>query len=303
MLQFHDSEGIFLIILAVVLLLYSINKSIKKWNERKKDKLEKEYERKRLELERKKHLEYINSQEYKAEQVKKEKQRKARVEYESKYGVFEAGRSQAMKICSIWEFSVWMETLKILNILGEYSEDYIESVRYYYKYETNTGVSSKYVWEEIDFQCAIIKEITGVQLRTREEIWNFAKNDLSKYAEINKLKKSKVGELIEKSKKNNVSFIQKKAGVYLIVNKQTLDFYIGETQNLEFRKKTHFGDLTLSTHHSSLMQKHFNKYGKDVFDFYILEDTRIDDNNGTARKRIEDFYIKEYNPTYNTDMR
>jgi len=124
------------------------------------------------------------------------------------------------------------------------------------------------------------------------------KDSLKKQHEYN-LKNSKVGELIEISNKNKLTSGCKFPGVYIIVNNKTLDFYIGESQNLEFRMKTHFGDLVLNTHHRSMMQKHFNESGKSVFDFYVLEKTHMDDSTGTARKRIEEFYINKYHPTYN----
>ncbi len=104
-----------------------------------------------------------------------------------------------------------------------------------------------------------------------------------------------VGKLIKKA----VDYINSDSspGVYLIVNNKTLDFYIGESQNMSVRRKTHLGEMTAREHHRPLIQEHFNQYGFDSFDFYILK--RTNGMSDEARKEIESIYIDEYNPTYN----
>ena len=110
---------------------------------------------------------------------------------------------------------------------------------------------------------------------------------------------SRVGKLIDKSIQKLDAFTRPNAGVYLIVNNKTLDFYIGESQDMTFRRKIHFVDLSDNNHHSKLMQKYYNRHGKDVFDFYILEVNRMDDEN--TRKYAEERWIKDYSPPYNTN--
>lgn len=238
-----------------------------------------------------------NSPEYKAEQERIRKQEKEYKDHLKKYGKKEEGRSQALKIRSHWEFETWMATYEILNRLGEYTDSFVKDQRYYLRLPEYGSLSSKHVWEKIDKECQKIKELTGVQLRTYSDIFDFRKNKVQKYERIVKLKQSVAGKLIDMSlfemKATSANF----PGVYLIVNNITFDFYIGESQNMNFRRKTHLGDLVLNSHHSMLMQNHFLKYGESAFDFYVLEKEKMD--NDSVRKYAEARWIKEYNPTYN----
>lgn len=59
--------------------------------------------------------------------------------------------------------------------------------------------------------------------------------------------------------------------VYKITNKIDGRFYIGSTINFENRKKKHIKDLTNSKHHNIFLQRAFNKYGIDVFEFSFKE--------------------------------
>lgn len=136
-------------------------------------------------------------------------------------------------------------------------------------------------------------ELKRIADKKAREIQHIADEKQARLNEVQRVKASTAGKLINKAvdKVNG----NNRAGVYLIVNNKTLDFYIGESQNMLFRMKTHFGEMLLGTHHRPLIQEHFDKYGKDVFDFYILKYTNTDQ----ARKEIEDFYIDQYLPTYN----
>ncbi|MCX6304918.1 MAG: hypothetical protein NT040_08115 [Bacteroidetes bacterium] len=119
--------------------------------------------------------------------------------------------------------------------------------------------------------------------------------------ERTRVRSSTAGKLISKSITKVIDNYCTYAGVYLVVNNITLDFYIGESQNISFRRLTHLGELAdpVKSHHRYLMQEHYNKYGAGSFDFYVLERVDHDTVDGTARKRLEAFYIKEYSPTYN----
>lgn len=121
--------------------------------------------------------------------------------------------------------------------------------------------------------------------------------------EKQRIKESTAGKLIEKSI-CKVDNSQNYPGVYLIVNNKTLDFYVGESQNISFRRLTHLGEMAdpNKDHHRPMIQKHYDQYSADVFDFYVLERVNDDTVDGKARKSIETFYIKEYQPTYNTDF-
>lgn len=156
------------------------------------------------------------------------------------------------------------------------------------------GLNDKIFYEDYD---KLYYKIKDYEKETEEKL---EKERIEKIArERQRIKSSRVGALIELSI-GTIENSNNQSGVYLIVNNKTLDFYIGESQNMGFRKKTHIGDLALGEHHSKLMQKHFNEYGVKVFDFYCLETFLSGDDN--VRKYSENRWIKEYQPTYNNTI-
>lgn len=134
------------------------------------------------------------------------------------------------------------------------------------------------------------KEIKEIQDKKQSEI--IAK-------ENQRINASNAGKLIDLSIEPINNYNNTQPGVYIIVNNKTLDFYIGESQNMNFRRKTHLGELVDECHHSKLMQEHFNRFGKNVFDFYALERKGMHDDN--VRRYAEERWIKEYKPTYNSE--
>jgi hypothetical protein len=63
-----------------------------------------------------------------------------------------------------------------------------------------------------------------------------------------------------------------KCGVYQIKNKVNGKVYIGSTvQNFRDRLNIHLSVLRNNKHHSSHLQKSWNKYGEDNFEFSIVE--------------------------------
>lgn len=63
-----------------------------------------------------------------------------------------------------------------------------------------------------------------------------------------------------------------KSGIYQIKNKRTAMIYIGSSSKLDQREYKHFYDLRKNIHHSAHLQSAFNKYGKESFEFSILEE-------------------------------
>jgi hypothetical protein len=61
-----------------------------------------------------------------------------------------------------------------------------------------------------------------------------------------------------------------KGGIYKITNLITKDFYIGQSTNLESRKRSHWYKLSCNKHCNILLQSSWNKYGKENFRFEIL---------------------------------
>ena len=95
----------------------------------------------------------------------------------------------------------------------------------------------------------------------------------------------------------------KMCGVYAIRNLTNGKMYIGSTiTSFHKRWQTHRKRLKNNTHHSNHLQKAYNKYGKDNFEYQILEITTPE----IARIR-EGYYIAKYktlNSTfgYNTEI-
>jgi len=48
--------------------------------------------------------------------------------------------------------------------------------------------------------------------------------------------------------------------------------YIGSSVNITYRWRGHLSDLNLNHHHSPMLQRHYNKYGKEDLEFSILEE-------------------------------
>lgn len=66
------------------------------------------------------------------------------------------------------------------------------------------------------------------------------------------------------------------AGVYLISNNVNGKCYVGSTIHLNRRRLEHFSALANCKHVNAHLQNAYNKYGREVFDFEILEVVAID---------------------------
>lgn len=60
------------------------------------------------------------------------------------------------------------------------------------------------------------------------------------------------------------------SGIYKITNLTTGKVYVGQSQNVYFRRKQHFAALRAGTHENKLMQKEWNQNNKG-FRFDVLE--------------------------------
>lgn len=63
-------------------------------------------------------------------------------------------------------------------------------------------------------------------------------------------------------------------GIYEIKNKVTGKIYIGSSKQIEKRWEQHLQSLEKGEHHSILLQRAWNKYGKECFEFIIKEECR-----------------------------
>lgn len=63
-------------------------------------------------------------------------------------------------------------------------------------------------------------------------------------------------------------------GIYEILNKTTKKSYIGSSKQIEKRWEQHLQALEKGEHHSILLQRAWNKYGKECFNFTVKEECR-----------------------------
>lgn len=77
--------------------------------------------------------------------------------------------------------------------------------------------------------------------------------------------------------------------VYRILNVATDMFYVGSTSNHRRRKWEHWSQLKHGTHHCAPLQRAWDTYGEDAFEFEVLEE--CDDNQ---LPHIEETYLIKY---------
>jgi group I intron endonuclease len=85
--------------------------------------------------------------------------------------------------------------------------------------------------------------------------------------------------------------LTKQTGVYLIRNVVNGKLYVGSTQNFKFRWQTHQSLLKRGKHHSWKLQKDFNFYGIDSFEFKPLLICEIKDLEFFEQRTIEKFNV------------
>ena len=107
---------------------------------------------------------------------------------------------------------------------------------------------------------------------------------------------------------NGISFVSKKvidkcnnliyqrSGIYTILNKINGHRYIGQSKNVRTRLWQHKSLLknnrhTYKTGELSLLQKAWNKYGEDAFEFKIIEFCEIDKLNDKELNNINSVSI------------
>lgn len=85
-----------------------------------------------------------------------------------------------------------------------------------------------------------------------------------------------------------------KSGIYIIRNIINNKVYIGKSKNVNQRKNAHFSALKLNKHNNQHLQNSYNKYGKDNFEFNILEYCEE-----SLLPTKEMYYIELYKSNYN----
>lgn len=89
-------------------------------------------------------------------------------------------------------------------------------------------------------------------------------------------------------------------GIYAIHNIVSGEYYIGQAQDINDRWIKHRSRLKNNNHENSHLQNSYNKYGKDSFEYLIIEECEID-----CLDEKEIMYIQKYdsyNNGYNQDL-
>jgi group I intron endonuclease len=79
------------------------------------------------------------------------------------------------------------------------------------------------------------------------------------------------------------------SGIYCIENSINGKMYIGSSKNIKRRWHEHLSELRLGHHDNDYLQKSYNKYGKDIFFFYVMDEIPEDELSDA-----EDIYIRYY---------
>lgn len=87
-------------------------------------------------------------------------------------------------------------------------------------------------------------------------------------------------------------------GIYKITCLKNNKFYIGSSKNIKQRWKYHLSYLRKNNHHSTYMQRCYNKYGEDSFKFEVL--LEMFEYNEELLRLIEQYYIEETRPEFNS---
>ena len=89
------------------------------------------------------------------------------------------------------------------------------------------------------------------------------------------------------------------SGIYSIQNKINGKRYIGQSKNIERRFKDHLSRLENGNHDNDYLQKSFDKYGKQCFEFKILCECSIEDLDKEEKQFINLYgtYLQGYNLT------
>lgn len=103
-------------------------------------------------------------------------------------------------------------------------------------------------------------------------------------------------ENVKVSKREIYKKLKDKSGVYLFLNKQTSEMYIGSSVQLSKRMAIHFYNAKSSQETTIIFYRAMRKYGLENFDLAILE---FCESNETDCSKLEQFWIDYYQPKYN----
>jgi group I intron endonuclease len=82
-------------------------------------------------------------------------------------------------------------------------------------------------------------------------------------------------------------------GIYRIINKKNGKCYYGSSKNIEKRWKRHKTGLKHKNHHNLKLQRAWDKYGEDSFDFEVVEECELNNLLACEQKYLD--LLPEYN--------
>ena len=85
-----------------------------------------------------------------------------------------------------------------------------------------------------------------------------------------------------------------KSGIYKIRNISNNHIYVGSAVNIKSRWSSHKAALKKQTHHGSYLQRAWNKYGAECFEFSVIE---LCEKEKLIER--EQYYIDTLHPEYN----
>lgn len=100
---------------------------------------------------------------------------------------------------------------------------------------------------------------------------------------------------------DNTIEVAKISGIYVIINRKSNMFYIGESFDIKRRWKEHIDQLRNNTHDNFKLLQDYQKYGEDSFEFKLLQPHISYDHIKTACDLLilENEYIQFYSSKYN----
>lgn len=91
-------------------------------------------------------------------------------------------------------------------------------------------------------------------------------------------------------------------GIYKIENKVNGKVYVGQSVNIETRWKNHRCELNRGTHYNDYLQRSWNKYGADNFDFSVIEECEQCELNDKEIYWIDLYHSCESEYGYNSQL-
>jgi len=104
---------------------------------------------------------------------------------------------------------------------------------------------------------------------------------------------------VEKRLLNDITL--KNRGIYKIINKINGKYYVGSSKDVKHRWDDHIRELRKNNHYNDYLQKAWNKYGEQSFDFQFIESVKEEELLLIEQKYL-DISVKEQNKCYNLNF-